>query len=324
MSNRRKIFKIAEEVYSNSEILNLKITSSYIERLRGNGYLEIIEFFARVGLIENKRLCKVCGSEMHLVKKSKIKDKYIWTCTLPCRTEISIRANSIFSAIKSDMCQYLRFLIRWCNNDLIKTISEEVELHNKTISVWCRDLREIIQNILFENLRMLGGIDAAGISKIVEIDESLFFKRKYNRGRLRSPQWVFGGIERNSGECFLVPVPDRKAETLLPIIRQRIQPGSTIISDCWSAYRRISEQGDYIHQTVNHSYNFVDPLSPSVHTQNIENCWLHAKRQIRKQFGTNQQYLEGHIYEFMYKRKFKQDNRINNLLCDLKDFVFDQ
>ncbi len=63
----------------------------------------------------------------------------------------------------------------------------------------------------------------------------------------------FRVIERNSGECFLAPVPYRRADILLPIIREHIQPGSTIIPDCWSAYRRISGQGDYIHQTFKHS-----------------------------------------------------------------------
>ncbi len=71
----------------------------------------------------------------------------------------------------------------------------------------------IIQNILFENLKLLGGVDAAGISKIVEIDETLFFKRKYNRGRHRSPQWVLEKL-KEIPVSILVLVPDRRAETL--------------------------------------------------------------------------------------------------------------
>ena len=45
--------------------------------------------------------------------------------------------------------------------------------------------------------------------KGVEIDESKFDKRKYNRGRNVKGQWVFGGVERGSGKTFLAAVHDR-------------------------------------------------------------------------------------------------------------------
>jgi transposase-like protein len=48
---------------------------------------------------------------------------------------------------------------------------------------------------------------------------------------------VFGGVERGTNRCFLVMVPDRKQKTLLAIIKQYIAPGTTIISDEWSAYK---------------------------------------------------------------------------------------
>ena len=73
-----------------------------------------------------------------------------------------------------------------------------------------------------------------GIGKVVEIDESKFGRRKYYRGHRVEGQWIFGGIERGSGKCFLVPVEKRDTETLLAIIKEWIIPGTTIISDCWA------------------------------------------------------------------------------------------
>jgi transposase-like protein len=70
-------------------------------------------------------------------------------------------------------------------------------------------------------------------------------------------QWVFGGVERESGKTFLVHVPDRTADTLMAVINDWIEPGTAVVSDCWSAYRDIQTHG-YIHQTVNHTIGFVD------------------------------------------------------------------
>ena len=56
----------------------------------------------------------------------------------------------------------------------------------------------------------------------VEIDESKFGRRKYNHGQRVNGHWVFGGMERVTGECFLVKVDRRDATTLLPLIQQHI------------------------------------------------------------------------------------------------------
>jgi hypothetical protein len=87
--------------------------------------------------------------------------------------------------------------------------------------------------------------------------------------------WVFGGVERESGATFLVPVPDRTADTLMAIIRTWIEPGTTVISDCWGAYHDIGSHG-YNHRTVNHSLYFVDP-NTGAHTNTIESTWHQVK-----------------------------------------------
>ena len=55
-------------------------------------------------------------------------------------------------------------------------------------------------------------------NKTVEIGERKFGRRKYNRGHDVKGKWVFGGVERESGRTFLVPVPDRTAGTSMTVI----------------------------------------------------------------------------------------------------------
>ena len=69
------------------------------------------------------------------------------------------------------------------------------------------------------------------MGKVVEIDESKFGRRKYNRGRYSLGDWVFGDIERSRNNVFMVEVANRSAATLLPIIQQFVMPGTTVISD---------------------------------------------------------------------------------------------
>ena len=71
----------------------------------------------------------------------------------------------------------------------------------------------------------LSFVELQFVGIIVEVDESMAVKRKYDRGRMVANQvWLFGSVERdtNGVECFIVPVVQRNHQTLLPLIQQLV------------------------------------------------------------------------------------------------------
>ena len=140
---------------------------------------------------------------------------------------------------------------------------------------------------------------------IVEIDESKFGKRKYHRGKHVEGQWVFGGYERGSGRVFMVPVEDRGRDTLLPIIKEWIKPGTTIISDCWKSYDCLGLEG-FEHLRVNHSLHFKDPET-GAHSNSIEGSWRAAKA-ITTSSGKRKSHIPGNLARYMFNKRCLANN----------------
>ncbi|GFS77428.1 DDE_Tnp_IS1595 domain-containing protein [Trichonephila clavipes] len=84
------------------------------------------------------------------------------------------------------------------------------------------------------------------------------------------------------------------AETLLGHIKSWIELGTTVISDCWKSYERLSER-DYHHLTVNHSLEFIDSET-GAHTNTIEVIWPHFKASLSEynQRGRFEGYIACH------------------------------
>ena len=111
-------------------------------------------------------------------------------------------------------------------------------------------------------------------------------------------QWVFGGVCGDTRECFMVSVEQRDSATLLAIIKERILPGTTIISDCWKAYSCLEHEG-YQHLTVNHSVNFVDPKDRATHTNNMERLWRDTKGRVPL-YGRRKKHCVGYLARSMF------------------------
>lgn len=207
----------------------------------------------------------------------------------------------------------------WVKGHLIGHIQEEMEIKsNHTGTDWNSFAREVVIYGSFQSNLTIGG---PGLT--VEIDETKLGKRKYNRGHHVEGQWVFGGVERGSGKCFMVPVEDRSRSTLMALIKRYIRPGSTIISDFWKvricltkvllkllsflfqSYDSLTDEG-YTHWKVNHSLSFKDPITGE-HTNTIEGLWRHLKSSV-PEYNRRSHFFNGYVQKFIFLRWCKANN----------------
>ena len=94
----------------------------------------------------------------------------------------------------------------------------------------------------------------------------------------------------------------RNQGTLLRIIQRYVAPGTTVITDKWKIYTNLGNHG-YERLDVNHSQNFVDPLT-GVHTNSIEGTWTHVKNRVHRRGGRRTpDSLDADLTNFMWLRQ---------------------
>ena len=118
--------------------------------------------------------------------------------------------------------------------------------------------------------------------------------------------WVFGLVDTSHTPAlgYMQVVQTRDAATLLPIIRAHVASGSVVHSDQWRAYNQVSTlQPVTSHQTVNHSVNFVDPVT-GVHTQHVESYWNRVKLKLKAMKGCHAHQVPSYLDEFMWRERY--------------------
>lgn len=266
--------------------------SSFRNYVRKNGLRKCV---ADWNIIPSTIQCVKCGGTMHINKASNGNLGYRCGANR-CRSKKNVRDNTFFGLARIPPETLLCVLIAWILKYPISIITKETELNRKTTSKLISEFREILTVWLLENSTKIGGI-----GETVEIDESAFGKRKYNRGRVTKIRWVVGGIDRTSKKCFLKIVNKRDAGTLLKVISENVQPGTTIITDMWRGYNSLDSNG-YSHLCVNHSLNFVCPGNANIHTQNIESHWAKMKRDMRRRVGRmSVSSFESYLVEYTWR-----------------------
>lgn len=257
-----------------------------------------MRWLAKYGLIANERMCDCIagagdGTRMGLQRREgqRYIDGHAWDCKY-CRSQVNIRKGSFFEGSHLELQQLITLIYYWARDESKSVVMHECKVSDHTAVDWLNFVRDICSQYFLDHPVQLGGPGST-----VEIDESKFFHRKYHQGAWREGHWVLGMVERGTNRCVLVKVPDRTANTMLPIIQEHVLPGTRILTDGWQAYNQLAN-----HQFVNHRLHFVDPNDPTLHTNTIEGTWAHCKAKFRRLKGTSSELFESYIQEFMWRR----------------------
>jgi hypothetical protein len=192
------------------------------------------------------------------------------------------------------MVSHITNVIKWYQDKLRELPYVPKTSYRRDSRGYCGDANKTSLTFLFSE-------KIGGTKKTVHIEESKFGRRKCRRGHSVHGQWVFGGVQPDSGATFLVPALVRTADTLTTVISAWIEPGTTLISDCWAAHRDV-ESGGYTHRTVNHSTFFVNPDTGN-HTNTIACSWRHVKAFLGPYH--RQQHYEFHLVHYMFAARCK-------------------
>lgn len=110
-------------------------------------------------------------------------------------------------------------------------------------------------------------------------------------------RWVVG-IWQSKTQCRFIRVPNRTKQTLNAVIHRYVAAGSYIETDRWAGYNDLNALG-YVHTTVNHTENYVDPIT-GAHTNEIEGAWNAIKDPYKRMHG-NRKHLQSHLDEAAWR-----------------------
>mgnify|MGYP002474596138 CR=1 FL=1 len=248
-------------------------------------------------------ICEKCHHVMSLSKDTTTSDNVSWRCpNKKCRRSFSVRKDSVFSEVRYPLKVCFKIYLYWCVDFPISDIGTLLDIKN-THPI--QELARKFRSIAIQKYQLDLQNNPLGGPNTVQMDESAFGQAKYHKGRaLKSNcEWVIGAFEENTKRVAVCQIPDRTMATIDPFVADSIQPGSKVYTDEWRSYNNLSRNG-YIHNTVNHSTNFVNvlPTGEKVTTNLAEGNWTPLKKYRFKHNAHHRKYTDEYVKMWGYRR----------------------
>lgn len=263
------------------EINLVNLIEQYSDNKKCRQYLEALKWHNRV-------TCPRCGSD----KISHIKTREQYDCD-QCRYQFSVTAGTIFH--DSHLPLWKWFLAIYLMAESRKGISanqvkRSLKISYKTAWYLCHRIREAMNEVHKVNDKLQG---------TVEVDET-FVGGKYDKRRHREPfakQPVIGLLQRN-GRFEAKTIQTRGARVLVGVVRDRVDPTATVMTDELSAYKGLGKT--YKHETVHHKAE--EWARGNISINGIESAWSLFKRSLVGSYHkVSAKHLDSYLQEFQWR-----------------------
>jgi transposase-like protein len=253
----------------------------------------------------NGVVCPTCGSK----DVSFVPSRRVWQCkTRHRKCQFSVKVGTIFedSPIGLDKWLTAMWLIANCKNGISSyEIARDLKVTQKSAWFMLHRIRLTLQDPKL-------GSKLGGSGKEVEADETFIGGKARNmhkkvrarriagRGQAATDKLIVMGILERGGKVRTHIIPDRQKETLQPLVRKHVEPGTDLFTDEMGGYKGLSE---YEHQIIDHAVQYANGR---IHTNGMENFWSLLKRGLG---GTYISVEPFHLFRYLDEQAFRYNNR---------------
>ena len=147
----------------------------------------------------------------------------------------------------------------------------------------------------------------SSLSGHIEIDETYIGGKDNQTGRpgKDSNKMAVIGMVQRDGRVETHAVPNVQNKTILPLIEETVEKGSTVSTDEFQAYKHLRDMG-YSHGAVKHKIE--QWVKGEHHTNTLEGYWAHLKKAIDStHIAVSRKHLQKYLGEFEYRYNTREN-----------------
>src|SRR5690606_30560966 len=226
--------------------------------------------------------CEKCGKDAQFYR---VKARRSYACEY-CGHQVYPTAGTPFDRTRTPLRDWFFVMFQFCasrNGVAAKEVERQLGVTYKTAWRMCHEIRKYMAAVD-------GDEPIGGFGRTVEVDETFIGGVEEGQGKKDRKAIVFGALAKG-GDVITRVVPNRKRNTLLPLIQEHVLPHSEVHTDEHVSYLTIRAFNSYGHKSVTHRDGEYVCRKTGATVNGIESFWAQLKRGIN---GTHIHVSEKH------------------------------